>query len=91
MRAIFIAMLVAGTIGIVGSSNATAAPINGGALIRAAQPLSPVQDARMIVVYKCKINGRWRKGRCPGSDAHVNCVHSRTERYRHSGHCRTPQ
>jgi hypothetical protein len=86
MRAILIAMLVAGAIGTVGSSNAMAAPVNGAALIAAAQPLSSLQDARVIVAYKCKINGRWRKGRCPGSDAHVNCVHSRTERFRHSGH-----
>ena len=91
MRAVLMAMLAAGAIGLIGSSETLAAPVNGAALIAAAQALSSVQDARVIVVYKCKINGRWRKGRCPGSDANVNCVHSRTERFRHSGHCRTPQ
>jgi hypothetical protein len=46
MRAILIAMLTAGTIGLVGTSETMATPANGGALGAAATSESLVQDVQ---------------------------------------------
>jgi hypothetical protein len=93
MRTYLFAILVSGAIGGVGTSNTAAAPANGAAIVTGAQAISLVQDAVTIVttVYKCKINGRWRPGRCPDNTLRrVDCVGYHTEKFRHLGHCRTP-
>jgi hypothetical protein len=46
MRAILIAMLTAGTIGLVGASTTSAAPVNNAALATAAAATSPVVNVR---------------------------------------------
>jgi hypothetical protein len=47
MRAIVIAMLAAGAIGLVGLSGATAAPVNSAAIANSAATLSSVVKARV--------------------------------------------
>jgi hypothetical protein len=47
MRAILIAILAAGAIGLVGLSGATAAPVNNAAIAGSAATLSPIVKARL--------------------------------------------
>jgi hypothetical protein len=46
MRKILIAMLAVGGIGALGASVAQAAPVNGAAIVAAAEAASPIQDVR---------------------------------------------
>jgi hypothetical protein len=83
MRFSLIAILAALAVSVVGATNnpaAVAAPINGPAI--QAGVTDGVVSVRMV--YRCKINGRWHPGRCPGSN--VTCV-NRHGGYRHAGHC----
>ncbi len=89
MRIIFLTMLIANAACIASIRSTAAAPANGAAIIGAGQMTSLLQDARVINVFRCKINGRWRPGRCPDR-YHITCVHHRTEKFRNFGHCRTP-
>jgi len=88
MRTFLITMLAAGAVTVASTSKMVAAPANGTIIIGAAQTISLQQD--VVLEFKCKINGRWRPGRCPLSEHQVTCVHHRTEKFRHSGHCKTP-
>jgi hypothetical protein len=88
MRTFLITMLAAGALGVASTSKIVAAPANGAGIIAAAQATPFQQD--VVLEFRCKINGRWQPGRCPGSDNQVTCVHHRTERFRHSGHCKGP-
>jgi hypothetical protein len=85
-RIFLIAVLGVGVLGVTGAPAAVVGPAGGRALL----PLSLLQDARTIIVTKCKINGHWQPGRCPAPDSKVRCVHHRTEAFRHAGHCRGP-
>jgi hypothetical protein len=88
IETILITMLAVSAVGIASMSKLMAAPANGTGIIGAAQAASPRQD--VVLEFKCKINGRWRPGRCPLSEHQVTCVHHRTEKFRHAGHCKTP-
>jgi hypothetical protein len=85
MRFSLIAILAAGAFGAFAAVNnpaAVAAPLNGTAI----QDNVPDYFTPARIVYRCKINGRWRPGRCPLPDSQVTCVHG-SGRYRHAGHC----
>ena len=62
MRAILLAMLVAGGIGLVGSAGVSAAPINGAAIGNAASETSPVTTVQHWRWGSGGGGGHWRWG-----------------------------
>ena len=92
MRKILIALAAAGGIGIFGTSNASAAPVNGAAILGAVEATSPVQDARVFCYNR--FTGRFlHRGSC-GFVRHrvyrprVYCKNRYTGRFLYWGACR---
>ena len=93
MRKILIALAAAGGIGIIGTSNSLAVPVNGGAILGAVEATSPVQDARLYCFNRytgrflywgrCRTYHR-RYYRTPGR---TYCYNRYTGRFLHWGAC----
>ena len=63
MRAIFIAMLVALGIGLLGApSSSTAAPLSGGAILSQVDELSPFEQVQHWRWGSRRAHWRWRSG-----------------------------
>ena len=86
MLKVFITILMMGAAGAAISSGASAQ--TGGDIPAAPEATTINEFEPTAIVYRCKINGRWRAGRCPRNRA-VNCVHHRTGKFRHAGPCRS--
>ena len=65
MRSILIAMLIAGGLGLVGTSNASAAPVTGSAAREAATLLDPVEKVQHWRWGSGGGGGHWRWGSRP--------------------------
>jgi hypothetical protein len=87
MRGILVAVLAAAAIGLVGTSGSLAAPAVGGAIIDAADTLSPVVDVRRFCYNRH--TGRFiHWGPCRRSVPRVYCRNRYTGAFIHWGSCR---
>lgn len=87
MRTILTTLLAAGTIGLFATPSTIAAPIDGAAIIGAAQALSPVQDVRVFCYNR--ETGRFKHwGPCKKSLPRVYCKKRSTGEFLHWGSCK---